>query len=185
MPFTLVLSSCSFHSSQLGALTSMFKDENGPKPQWTFSWGSSEEEVFAINAGDTIFFANESGFLVRFNGSFVDRLEKVKFGEEGLINVSISRSKRDGSQVFRYAGKMASYGEVVCGASTETSLRLIVDEIGQEMMEVSQDCIAREQELKQSVILDQSRRLIRLTFFIHPARKPATLSYRLLQALPP
>ncbi len=178
---SLLLTGCSFHSNQLDILTSLFEQDDGPEPQWVFSWGPIKEEVFAINAGESILFANAAGFLVRFNGSFVDRLEKLKFGADGLVDISISKSEIGKSQVFKYVGKMANYGEIICSAANETYISATMDEISQELIEVRQNCVVGGKEMDQRLILDRSRRLVSLAFFIHPAREPAMISYRLLK----
>ena len=102
--FCLLCSGCSFHSNQLEALKTIFREDAGPEPQWVFSWGELREKVFAINAGSSILFANSGGILVHFNGTFVERVEGLKVSPEKVVDIYITKAELGTSEVFSYRG---------------------------------------------------------------------------------
>jgi len=85
-----------------------------------FSWKDLEEEVFAVNAGSSIFFANSDGVLVHFNGAFVEKIEGVRLNSRMEMDISIRKTKLDGSEIFSYRGLAADFGDLNCGLPTKS-----------------------------------------------------------------
>ena len=175
--FCLFGSGCSFHSNQLEALKSIFREDVGPEPQWLFSWGDVKEKVFAINAGSSIFFANSDGMLVRFNGTFVERVDGLKVSPEKAIAISITKTKIDTSEVFSFGGLASDLGDLYCEAPSEVSSELTLKTGIMQIMERRQNCSADGKLVSQSIMLNRSRQLVGLQFVLHPAREPAMIRY--------
>ena len=79
-----------------------------------FSWEGLTEKVFAVNAGPSIFFANSDGILVHFNGVFVEKIEGVRLNSGAKIDISITKTKMDASEVFSYKGATSTLGDMPC-----------------------------------------------------------------------
>ena len=79
-----------------------------------FSWEGMTEKVFAVNAGPSIFFANSDGILVHFNGVFVEKIEGVRLNSGAEMDISITKTKMDASEVFSYRGRLRLW--VICFA---------------------------------------------------------------------
>ena len=180
---SLLGTGCSFHSNQLEALKTVFREDTGPEPQWVFSWGDLKEEVFAFNAGTSIFFANSDGILVHFNGAFVERIEGVSFNPKVVMDIFITQTKRDGSEVFSYRGPTSDLGDLLCDSPDE-SINDLAREIGSmRVVEITQKCFVEDRVVEQSIILNQTRQLIGLKFYVHPERLPVTIRYGQIEEL--
>ena len=147
------------------------------KPEWLFSWGKVTAEVFAINAGSSIFFASSDGLLVRFNGSFVESIEGLKLSSEKVLTISIAKTKVDSSEVFSFSGFEDNFGDLYCEVPTEVSSQLSLKTGTMPIIEISQKCFVDNQLVDQSILLNESRQLVGLQFFLHPANQPATVRY--------
>jgi len=181
--FSLFGAGCSFHSYQLEALKNIFQEDSGPKPQWVFSWEGLTEKVFAINAGPSIFFANSDGILVHFNGVFVERIEGVRRDTRIAMDISITKTTLDGSEVFRYKGANTDFGDMLCEPSNETSGDLALEIGSIRVVEITQKCVVEDRVVEQSITLNQARQLMGLQFFVDPARQPMTIRYGQLKDL--
>ena len=181
--FCLFGSGCSFHSNQYEALKRILITDSGPQPQWVFSWGEVTEKVFAINSGSSIFFANSDGILVHFNGVFVEKIEGVRLNSEAKMDISISMTKMDASEVFSYRGATSDLGDLLCDSPNETANDLTLEIGSMRVIEITQKCFAEERELEQRIILNQMRQLVGLQFFVHPERLPVTIRYGQIKEL--
>jgi len=175
--FCLFGTGCSFHSNQLEVIKTIFGEDPGPKPEWVFSWGKVRADVFAINAGSLIFFASPDGLLVRFNGAFVEKVEGLKLIPGVATNISITKMEVDGTEVFSYSGPTSDLGNLPCDYPNETANDLPLETGSLRVIEITQKCFVEERVLEQSIILNQTRQLMGLRFFIHPGRSPATIRY--------
>ena len=185
VPLLFCLSSvgCSFHSNQFEALKTIFREDSGPKPQWVFSWGEMTEKVFAVNSGSSIFFANSDGVLVHFNGAYVEKVDGLKLNSKVTLDISITKMEVDGAEVFRYSGPTSNLGSLLCHAPKETASDLGLEIGSMKIIEITQKCFVNERVLEQSIILNQTRQLMALQFFIHPERLPVTIHYGQLKEL--
>ena len=168
---------CSFHSNQLEALKTIFREDSGPEPQWVFSWEGRTEKVFAVNAGPSIFFANSDGILVHFNGVFVEKIEGVRLNSGAKMDISITKTKRDASDVFSYRGAASNLGDMLCDPPEESINNLALRVGSMQVIEIMQKCLIEDRVVEQSITLNQTRQLMGLQFFVHPARGPVTIRY--------
>ena len=175
--FCLAGYGCSFHSNQLEALKTIIRKESGPEPQWLFSWRDQTEKVFAVNAGSSIFFANSDGVLVHFNGSFVEKIEGVRLKTRMAMDISITKTKLEESEVFSYRGLTADFGDLLCGLPSEVSSKLALKTGIMRTKVIRQNCTIDENFVYQSITLNESRQLVGLQFVLHPAHEPATIRY--------
>ena len=181
--FCLFGTGCSFHSNQLDALKTMFREESGPEPQWVFSWEGLTEKVFAINAGSSIFFANSDGILVHFNGVFLEKINGLRLNSRAEMDISITKKEVDGSEVFSFRGPTSNFGDLVCQSPNETANDLALEIGSMRVFEITQECFVEDRVVEQRIILNQSRQLMGLQFFVHPARQPVTIRYGQIEGL--
>ena len=175
--FCLFGTGCSFHSNQLEALKTIFREDSGPEPQWVFSWEGLTEKVFAVNAGPSIFFANSDGILVHFNGVFVEKMEGVRFNSGAEMDISITKTTMDASEVFSYRGAASALGDMLCNSPEESINNLALKVGSMQVIEITQKCFIEDRVVEQSITLNQTRQLMGLQFFVHPARQPVTIRY--------
>ena len=175
--FFLFGTGCSFHSNQLDALKTIFREDSGPEAQWVFSWEGLTEKVFAVNAGTSIFFANSDGILVHFNGVFVEKIEGVRLNSGAKMDISITKTKMDASEVFSYRGATSNLGDMLCDPPEESINNLALRVGSMQVIEIMQKCLIEDRVVEQSITLNQTRQLMGLQFFVHPAREPVTIRY--------
>ena len=175
--FCLIGTGCSFHSNQLEALKTIFREDSGPEPQWVFSWEGQTEKVFAVNAGPSIFFANSDGILVHFNGVFVEKVEGVRLNSGVEMDISITKTTMDASEVFSYRGPAAALAEMLCDSPEESISNLALKVGSMRGIKITQKCFIEDRVVEQSITLNQKRQLMGLQFFVHPARQPVTILY--------
>ena len=168
---------CSFHSKQLEALKAIFREDLGPEPQWVLSWGDLTEKVFAVNAGSSVFFANSDGILVHFNGAYVEKIEGVRLNPREAMEISITKTKLNRSEVFSYRGPTSDLGDVLCDSPNESINDLALEIANMRLIEITQKCFVEDRVVEQKIILNQTRQLMGLQFFGHPARQPVTIRY--------
>ena len=170
-------SGCSFHSNQLETLRTILREDSGPQPQWVFSWGDLTEKVFAVNAGSSIFFANSDGVLVHFNGAFVEKIQGVRLNRRMEMDISISRTKLDESELFSYRGPTSGFGDLLCDFPNETVNDSALEVGNMRIIEITQQCFVDDRVVEQRIILNHTRQLMGLQFLVHPARGPVTIRY--------
>jgi hypothetical protein len=175
--FCSLAAGCTFHSNQLEILKTIFGEDEGPQPQWVFSWGEITEEVFAINAGSKIFFANANGLLVLFNGTFVEKIEGLRVNSQKPIDISISKTELGGLEIFRYRGRLVDFGELSCELPSESVSETARKNGNMQTIRIRQACSIDDNETYQTLVLNQSRQLVALQFVVHPAHPVATIRY--------
>ena len=142
-----------------------------------FSWEGRTEKVFAVNAGTSIFFANSGGILVHFNGVFVEKIEGVRLNSRAEMNISITKTKMDASEIFSFRGATSALGDMLCDYPEESSNNLALKVGSMEVIEITQKCLIGDKVIEQSITLNQKRQLMGLQFLVHPARQPVTIRY--------
>ena len=148
-----------------------------------FAWENVIEKVFAVNAGPSILFANSDGILVHFNGAFVEKIEGVRLNPRMEMDISITKTKLDGSEVFNYRGATSDLGDLLCDSPSETANDLALEIGSMRVIEITQKCFFDGREVEQNIVLNQTRQLIGLQFFVHPARQPVTIRYGKIKEL--
>ena len=141
------------------------------------SWEGLIEKVFAVNAGPSIFFANSDGILVHFNGVFVEKVEGVRLNYGAEIDISITKTELDASEVFSYRGATSALGDMSCDPPEEIINNLALKVGSMQVIEIKQKCLTEGRVVEQSITLNQTRQLVGLQFFVHPARQPVTIRY--------
>ena len=142
-----------------------------------FSWEGITEKVFAINAGSSVFFANSDGILVHFNGVFVEKIEGVRLNPRMATDISITRTELDGSEIFTYRGANSDLGDLLCDSPNETVNDLALEIGSERVIDIMQKCFVEDRVVEQNITLNQTRQLMGLQFFVHPARQPVTIRY--------
>ena len=142
-----------------------------------FSWEGLTEKVFAVNAGPSIFFANSDGILVHFNGIFVEKIEGVRLNSRAEMDISITKTEMDASEVFSYRGATSALGDMLCDPPEESISNLALKVGSVQVIKITQKCIIEDRVVEQSITLNQTRQLMGLQFFVHPARQPVTIRY--------
>ena len=175
--FYLFGAGCSFHSNQLDALKTVFRKDSGPEPQWALSWEGLTEKVFAVNAGPSVFFANSDGIVVHFNGLFVEKIEGLRLNSGAEMDIFITKTKMDASEVYSYRGATAALGDMLCDSPEESINNLALEVGSMQVVEITQKCFIDDRVVEQSITLNQARQLMGLQFFVHPARQPVTIRF--------
>ena len=91
MMFVLSSTGCnvSLQSSQLTFVKNLLKAEPPvAKKNWLVTWGERVYAVYAVNHEGGIYFANESGVLVSFNGSQVTSLSLPSFQNKKVVQIT-------------------------------------------------------------------------------------------------
>ena len=70
-------------------------------------------DVFAINAGQEVIFADGDGFILRFDGWQVTRVEGLLPAQDTL-NISKEESSSGEGMLLQYAGTASRFGEQQC-----------------------------------------------------------------------
>ena len=161
----------------------MFREDAGPEPQWVLSWEGLTEKVFAVNAGSSIFFANSDGILVHFNGVFLEKINGLRLKSGAEMDISITKTEVDGSEVFSYRGPTSDLGDLLCDFPDENINDLALEVGRMRVIEITQKCFVEDRVLEQSITLNQARQLVGLKFYVHPKRLPVTIRYRQIEEL--
>ena len=141
------------------------------------SWEGLTEKVFAVNAGPSIFFANSDGILVHFNGVFVEKIEGLSLNAGVEMDISITKTKMDASEVFTYRGASSALGDMPCDPPKESINNLALKVGSMQVIEITQKCLIEDRLVEQSITLNQTRQLVGLQFVVHPERQPVTIRY--------
>ena len=167
---TCLLSGCvtgfgSFQSSQLTFVRDQLigNADRGPRPQWVIHWLGEERLVYAVNAGNQILFANESGDLLRFSGNQIVEARNLLPGEK----IVLIEKKTPG---LHYRVNGSSIGVHACLAWEVE--QLITNSPGTSFV---QKCSQREIEYVNRVAVNQDRQLVRLIYYVHPEYPPVRL----------
>ena len=136
-----------------------------------------------MNAGSSIFFANSDGILVHFNGAFVEKIEGLRLDPRVSMNISITKEKLDGSDVFSYRGPTSDLGDLLCDSPDESVKDLALEVGSMRVTEITQKCFVEDRVLEQSITLNQARQLVGLKFYVHPERLPVTIRYGQIEEL--
>ena len=147
------------------------------------SWEGLTEKVFAVNAGSSIFFANSDGILLHFNGVFLEKINGLRLKSGAEMDISITKTEVDGSEVFSFRGPTSNFGDLVCQFPNETANDLALEIGSMRVFEITQECFVEDSVIEQRIILNQSRQLIGLQFFVHPGRQPVTVRYGQIKGL--
>ena len=79
----------SLQSSQYAFVKNLFKAEApSAEKNWNVLWGNRVYPVYAINHGGGVYFADESGFVVTFEGSQVTSLSLQGFKNRKIVRIT-------------------------------------------------------------------------------------------------
>ena len=79
----------SLHSSQLTFVKNLLKAEPPvAEKNWQVTWRARDYLVYAVNHSDGVYFANESGLLVSFEGSQVTSLSLPNFQNKKAVQIT-------------------------------------------------------------------------------------------------
>ena len=80
-------------------------------------------------------------------------------------------------RVFSYRGATSALGDMLCDPPEESINNLALKVGSMQVIEIMQKCLIEDRVVEQSITLNQTRQLMGLQFFVHPARQPATIRY--------
>ena len=171
----LLVGGCSFHSNQWNALTSLWhQQEQGPQKNWQVEWSTRVIDVFAINAGKEIIFADGDGLLVRFDGQQVRQVKGLLPNDDTLYIEPESATDEE-LLTFSYSSTGSRFGKISC-----TVWKLVKEPsaANQRLSSVyEQKCAATEAAIIHSLTLNKDKQLMALSFTLHPAYPPASIRY--------
>lgn len=171
----LVVGGCSFHSNQWNALSSLWhQQEQGPQKNWQVEWSTRVIDVFAINAGTEIIFADGDGFLVRFDGMHVRQVNGLLPNNDTLY-IEPESATNDERLTFSYTSTGSRFGKISC---TVWKLDKESSEVNQRLSSVyEQECATAEAVIIHSLTLNKDKQLMALSFTLHPSHPPASIRY--------
>ena len=155
----------SFQSPQLTFVRDQLRGniDGGPRPEWMIHWLGEERPVYAVNAGSQVLFANESGDLLRFHDNQIVEARNLLPGEKiVLIEKGIA------SLHYRING--SSIGVHACLAWEVE--QLMTSSLGTSYV---QKCSHGKTDYANRVVVNQTRELVRLIYYIHPEYPPVRL----------
>ncbi len=87
----VVISNCSFHSSQYELVKGLFtsNDIKRPQPNWITEWAALNIDIFAINHEGQIFFASYDDHLIQFKGNQVINVQGF-FGDDAIVKIDLN-----------------------------------------------------------------------------------------------
>ena len=167
------LTGCSFQSNQWNALSSLWRQDQGPEKNWQVSWMNRTFDVYAINTDQEVIFADGEGFILRFDGWQVTQVQGL-LPSQDTLNISIE-ALSDGTGVsLEYQGNGSRFGEQQCTNWAPNNL----DSNNLEQYVVyEQDCTTATGPVTHSIALNGERQLMALSFTLHPTRGPATVRF--------
>ena len=74
-------------------------------------------------------------------------------------------------------GATSNLGDMLCDPPDETINDLALEVGSMQVIEITQKCLIEDRVVEQSITLNQTRQLMGLQFFVHPARQPVTIRY--------
>jgi hypothetical protein len=86
-------SGCSFHSTQYEFVKSLVsnKESTGPKKNWIIEWNGLRTPVYAVNGVGSVFFVDEFGVQLNYQGSQITGVEGLlPSGESKRIAVAVT-----------------------------------------------------------------------------------------------
>ena len=101
----------------------------------------------------------------------------MKVSPDKVLAISITKTKVDSSEVFSFSGFAANFGDLYCEGPTEVFSQLALKTGIMPIIEISQKCFVDNQLGDQSILLNESRQLVGLQFFLNPSNQPATVRY--------
>ena len=162
----IVLSSCSFQSTQVDIIKEMITDKNNvslPQKNWSYLWDNQEIDIYAVNADELILFLDEEvqiflrdNHLYRINGLIAKEL---------IIEIEMENNNLkyiiDDTQL-KFAACQNSYIDI-----DQKNNRTIY----------LQQCVHSKTNdtFDNKVVYDSNNEIIALKFMIHPDYSPLKL----------
>ena len=147
---------CTFRSNQLNALLSLLPSKSqGPVATWYLSSTKIYEEVYPINVEDEVWFANEEGLFVRFDGWNITEVKNisVNFGDMVIKNSPSGKAYISESAV----PLMASCNEWSKASSASV-----------EMTIYEEPCVFDGQDYTNRIAVDSLGSIVELRYRFHP-----------------
>lgn len=182
----LLISSCSFHSSQYDMLKALFSDTKFSIQTWSLTWQGSVVEVFPIALGaGRILFVNERGVRVEFDGWNLVGFEGLteNFGGKLIYRIILLQETDSNSNVTSLENNLeaakvqsAQYDDgtneqiIYCGPWEQDSL----SPLGKNF---SQNCFFSSSEpFQNAIIMDDKSKISRIETYLLPGKQAIRLS---------
>ena len=169
-----VLSACNvtIQSSQYSFIKSFFAEKTPAfEKNWQVRWDNKIHYVYAINHEAGTFFADEEGFLLKFDGWQITELALPNSMGQIIAVVEPKRSK-DGSMTLQYFnGEREKLSQDLCRPWQPMSQ-------GPNVLEWRQECEGRGSTYTNKILLDDLGRLVSLRFALLPTVEPIEIEVR-------
>ena len=167
------LAGCSFHSNQWNALSSLWRQDQGPQKNWQVRWLNRTFDVYAINTDQEVIFADGEGFILRFEGWQVTQVQGLLPGQNTL-NIAVERLS-DGTGVsLEYQGKGIGLGNTNAQIGR---LKIVLITMILRVVVYQQDCTTATGPVTHSIALNGERQLMALSLTLHPMHGPASIRF--------
>ena len=165
---SIALSSCSFQSSQYSFFRGLLSPKNNaniPEKNWTANWVGKKIDLFAINAGKQIIFA-DSNINIFFREERISKIIGL-FPRDEIIRIDIDRVN------LKYTMNDKKLSLDSC-----EERKVII--IKNESKRISQTCFIEEtgKSYENQIFFNSSNLLTGLIFKIHPAYPSLELSIK-------
>ena len=102
---------CSFHSIQYEFVKTLVskQEESGPKKNWIIEWNGLRTLVYAVNSAGSVFFVDEFGVQLKYQGSQITGVKRLLPREEGKeIAVAVTLLGDEITLGYRFLGESTS-----------------------------------------------------------------------------
>jgi hypothetical protein len=173
-----VLAGCtvSLQSAQYSFLKGLLaKQENPPEKNWRVVWDDKEYRGYAVNFDGGIYFANEEGLLVSFDGWQVIELRLPGLGVNKIADIRY-QVQPDGARLLNYADDRGrSFAIDRCQSwkrTTDVGSPGLTPEV-----EWQQACWSADGSYQNAIELNDRGQLVKLIFTVLPRRNPVVIEY--------
>ena len=118
--FCLFGSGCSFHSNQLEALKTIFREDSGPDAAVGVFLGGSHRKSLCGQRGLFDLFCEFRWHSRALQWSFRRKNRRSEAQLQMSMDISITKTKLDESEVFSYRGATSDLGDLLCESPKET-----------------------------------------------------------------
>lgn len=155
----------SIQSSQLTFLRDRLVGytDKGPQPAWKIHWLGEERPVYAVNAGNQVLFANESGDFVRFQDNQIIEVRNLLPGERHVL--------------IEPSGAALHYWVNGSSIGVHTCHRWELERAQKQSDGASfvQSCSNDDMTYKNRFAINRDRKLVQLMYYVHPQYPPVRL----------
>ena len=168
----LLVTGCtvSFNSAQYSFVKGLFDSEPLPPKRWSLVWGETRSSMFAVNHESGIYFVNDTGLLVSFDGWQVVAV-RMPENEEHKSTFARKTVSAEGGVSLQFLGHTK---QVVGFQECQNWVRLKanVNQNGWEQM-----CVGPKKNFRNRILLNKSGEIVMLEFYLETKEDVLKLAF--------